>query len=188
MVDVARLPISQCAPGPSLTIEYRNTAEDLTALKAASAFYYRWLRRVPLLAIGALMVLLMGNFVSGKPPSRKVLFPVFFAALVGSVVRDAEERRLRIQFHQADNSRPRRATISPAGLETGMPPDLDRWDWRQVERIASDDHCLFLFCKQLPAGSQVQIIPRRAFKTPLDSDAYLQLARHYQAAAQSSEG
>jgi|GEM_PF-7088535 len=188
MVDAARHPGSACAPGPSLTIEYHNTAEDLTALKAATAFYYRWLRRVPMLAMGALVVLLMGNFVSGKPPSRKVLFPVFFAALAGSMMRDAEERRLRILFHQADDARRRRATVSPTGLETGFPPEVVRWDWNQVQRVASDDHCLFLFCKQPPTVGEVLIIPRRAFQTPVDSDAYLRLAQRFQAAAQSSEG
>ncbi len=188
MVDAARHPVSDCAPGPSLTIEYHNSAEDLTALKTATTSYYRWLRRVPMLAISALMVLLLGNFVSGKPPSRKVLFPVLLAALVGSMMRDAEERRLRILFHQADGSRRRRATVSPAGIETGFPPEVIRWRWSQVQRVASDDHCLFLFCKQPPTVGEVLIIPRRAFKTPVDSDAYLRLARRFQAAAQPGEG
>lgn len=188
MVDAARRPVSDCAPGPSLTIEYHNSAEDLTALKATTAPYYRWLRRVPILAMGALVVLLMGNFVSGKPPSRKVLIPVLFAALAGSMMRDAEERRLRILFHQVDDARRRRATVSPTGLETGFPPDVVCWGWHQVVRISSDDHCLFLFCKQPPGIGEILIIPRRAFRTPADSDAYLRLAQRFQSAHQPSEG
>lgn len=176
------------AAGASLSIEYCNTAEDLTELHASTWWYYRWLRRVPRVAIAALVLLLLDFFVRGQMPRRDVLFPVLALALLSSTLRDSEERRMRWMFHAVHDPGLQRVAISPAGLVTGFPPQETAWAWGQVDRIEGDDHCLYFHCAERTKEEEVCVIPRRTFRSPTQADAFLALARRYRDRARSIEG
>jgi hypothetical protein len=71
-------------------------------------------------------------------------------------------------------------TLTPEGLHEQTAVNESKTAWRGIHRIdATKDH-LFIFLQ--PAMAHV--IPRRAFPTPADADAFLAKARDYFAAAQ----
>jgi hypothetical protein len=185
MVDAARQGSSS---GELRSIEYHNTAEDLTELHAASWWYYRWLRRVPILAIITLLALLLDYFVRGYQPPRELLFPLFAVALLSSLLRDSEERRFRWMFQMMQDPGRQRAALSPASFLAGFPPQEVAWSWKQVDRIEGDDRCLYFHCAERTERGEVYVIPRRAFRTPALADEFLAVGRRYWTLARSNEG
>jgi hypothetical protein len=74
--------------------------------------------------------------------------------------------------------------ISPMGFEERTSTDDARLMWVRFQRIVSTPHAIYHFVER----HRAYVVPRQAFETPADADAFFELACSYWQAARDGTG
>ncbi|MFN7954227.1 MAG: YcxB family protein [bacterium] len=109
------------------------------------------------------------------------LFALFYAGFQRTMGRRITRRSLAASRNLGSVG-PRRVTIAPRSFRCEGPYTDDQVRWPAVERIVESEHALYVYV----SANSGYVVPRRAFASDAEFEAFVAMARQYQAAAQEN--